>query len=90
MSHTKVPSDIIEDLQRWRNDLNRVPTPERILISDMTRVIPGLFRELYPMFIPRFLYKSRVLLASWKFRLYVVIYSSTVLQCTIYFIPYTL
>ena len=69
MSHTKVPSDIIEDLERCRNDLNRVTTPERIVISDMTRVIPGLFRELCPMFIPRFLQKSRILIASWKFRL---------------------
>ena len=60
---------VIEGLEQCQRDLNRVPTPERILISDITRFIPGLFRELCPMFIPTFLKKSRVLLTSWKFRL---------------------
>ena len=69
MNLDKVPPALLTELEEFRNDLNRVPTPEQIVISDMTRFIPGLFRVLCPQFIPSLIEKSRAFLASWKFRM---------------------
>ena len=69
MNLTKVPPALLTELEEFRNVLNRVPTPEQIVISDMTRIIPGLFRLLCPQFIPLLIQKSRAFIASWKFRM---------------------